>query len=388
MAQLRVGIVAAPRCSTSAGATAESARAATSATSTQSCCTSRSRVGALRSSPTVPSAAAAEMRTSATVVCEQLLECVAGIVGAEPGQRLTRAAAHERGIVAEPLAQRLAVARVAEPAEQLDRVRAGGGLVVVAGGCGCPGSAAAPIESSAFAATARGTRPWTSAKRSGPAAVRGLAAGRGCGRRRGGRRGRGRSAPASSGTSASELHMSPSRAACSARRCARGSASWRLTRVTAPLALEVAGDRVARLAREGRCELGQDLGQRVLVAAGRGAGGLAVQQRMRERLEPQARLGLLGAGSAARARAAPTAGASTSLLLRSERGLLQGGPPCVVSIDGGERRSTHVFAYSPSPILGRVPTCAIRLLMISIETNDQKSTQEVTRCEYARSDPT
>ena len=37
-----------------------------------------------------------------------------------------------------------------------------------------PGSAAAPIESSALAATARGTRPWTRAKRSGPAAVRGL----------------------------------------------------------------------------------------------------------------------------------------------------------------------------------------------------------------------
>ncbi len=56
--------------------------------------------------------------------------------------------------------------------------------------------------------------------------------------------------------------------------------------------LEVVGDGVARLAGQRGRELGQDLGQRVLVAARGRARRLAVEQRVCERLEPLARLGV------------------------------------------------------------------------------------------------
>src|SRR6185437_8457621 len=58
--------VSPPNWTTSPGATAVRARAATSATSTSSWWTSRRSVGALRSSPTATSASAADMRTPST----------------------------------------------------------------------------------------------------------------------------------------------------------------------------------------------------------------------------------------------------------------------------------------------------------------------------------
>ena len=99
-------------------------------------------------------------------------------------------------------------------------------------------------------------------------------------------------ARAAGASSASRLRM-PGRAAAriAIRALARGSAQATADAGDGAAGLEVLGDGLARLAAEGRRELGQDLGERVLVAAVGAAGRLAVEQRVGGGLDAAPRLG-------------------------------------------------------------------------------------------------
>jgi hypothetical protein len=237
-----------------------------------------------RSAANAPSITPAVVRPGARdfpIPHQQLLERVADVVGAgrqlvpdrvgpgrggtAPERAAGRPARRDRGSSpSRSRSERLSRGLPSRPSSSTALARAAGASS--ASRLRMPGRAAVPIAIRALAATARGTSPCTSVKSNGPAARRGRRRPR---LRAAARRTSGsRSFRAwSSGTSASGLHMSPSRAACSARRWARGSAQATADAGDGAAGLEVLGDGLARLAAEGRRELGQDLGQGVLVAA-------------------------------------------------------------------------------------------------------------------------